>query len=257
MRKMTAALVLLLTVMSVTPSWAQNSGIIDPVQPTALQTHLCTLNAGKTMVDLNHALEAWHAAVEESRYNGLTLQLTPRFGNPPADVIWLNYLPFDQLAEAGEWFDANGQEAMEAIFSVVSCRVALSASFARYANGIQNEDGPRFVGWNWCTRLQGVTRAAVRARHQMVLQRMSDADVRGGWAVSSPQLGTRRANRPGDFAHFFFYPDWAALADNLEARANGGWRNYANYEETIASCTGENLYDAVTLNRPHTPWWIE
>ena len=254
MRKMTAALVLLLTVMTVTPSWAQNSGIIDPVRSTALQIHLCTLNAGKSMVDLNHALEAWHAVVAEGEYNGLTFQLTPRFGNPPFDVIWLNYLPFDQLAESGEWFDANGQDAIKALFAVVSCQVTMNTNRVRYANAMQIEDDHLFVSWNWCTRLEGVTRAALAARHGAILQRQSEANTRGLWAISYPQLGSRRDNRLGQFAHFIFYPDWAALADSMEARANGGWRNYANYEETIASCTGENLYDAVILNRPHTPW---
>ena len=254
MKTLTYALSLSLAVVMAEQTFAQEPGIIDPVSPTAAEVYLCTFNAGKSMTDLDQAMRAWRAAADEGRFNGLTFQLTPRYGNPPLDLIWVSYIPFSEAAETAEWWDANGQEARAGIFEVVSCQTSLNTSLLRYANDVQDDDR-MLVSWDWCTRLEGVTRAALRARHQEFVNRLSESNARMAYTIMFPQAGIRTDTRLGEAAHLYFYPDWAALVADHESRAQGGWRFYADYNENFASCTGENVYDAVVLNRPHTPWF--
>ena len=72
-------------------AWAQGSGVIDPVRPVSVIVYLCTFNEGKTMADLDGPQQRWVCAMEESGYNGLTFQLTPRYVSGAFDVIWLDY----------------------------------------------------------------------------------------------------------------------------------------------------------------------
>ncbi len=244
-----------LVISAVNISWAQGPGIIDPVRSVSVQTHLCTLNAGKTMADLNDAQQGWRAAVEAGAYNGLSLQLTPRYvSGPTLDVIWLDYLPYDQLAQSSEWWDDNAQDFTAAILEVVSCRVSLNTNNLRYFNDAIPEDGTGFFLWDWCTRLDGVTNAAVAARQDEFFQGLSEAGPRGAWSLMFPYFGMRAEDRLGEFAHTIMLPDWTALTAVHENWAMGGWRGRVAFEDNFAQCTGLNVYDLTVTNRPHTPW---
>ena len=254
MQKFIYGVVFLMVMSTVNNTWAQGPGVIDPVRPVAVQTHLCSLNTGKTMADLAEAQQGWFAAAEEGAYNGLSFQLTPRYVNGPFDVIWLNYLPYDQLAQSVEWWDENAQGVIADIFEVVSCQATLGVSRLIYANEALPENGRGFVAWNWCTRNEGVSWSALVARHEEQIQSMSDAGVRAAWTWQHPNYGTRTANRLGEFAHLLFYPDWTALSSAQETYATGGWRDLEEYQKDFAQCIGTNIYDSAVMNRPHTPW---
>ena len=256
MRTRILSLVLVTAIGTVNMSWAQAPGIIDPVRPIAVQQYLCTLNTGKTMADLAEALQGRHAAAEASGYNGFSVQLTPRYASTPFDVIWLDLLPFDQVADTAQWWDDNAQEELASIFEVVSCQASLNASMLMYqSEAMLQDDDHAFLTWNWCTSLDGVSPEAHAAGRAAFVQRLSDANVRAAYSVMFPNFGVRTNNRLGDFAQIMVYPDWTALAGAHEYWATGGWRARAEYERTFAQCTGQNVYDVTVFNRPHTPWF--
>ena len=254
MRKLVCGLVFVAVASVVNIAWAQGPGVIDPVRPVSVQVYLCTFNEGKTIADLNGLQQRWVSAMEESNYNGLTFQLTPRYVSGAFDIIWLDYLPFDQLAESQEWFDTNAQDVNTDYLEIVSCQVSLNTNRLRYANEPLPEDGTGFFLWDWCTLREGVTGAAVAARRNEFVQGLSDAGARGAWSVMFPFMGMRTANRPGQFAHMSLLPDWSTLASIHEYDATGGWRNRIDFNENVAECIGPNVYDVTVLNRPRTPW---
>ena len=258
MRKLICGLVVVQTASVVNIAWAQGPEIIDPVRPVSVSLYLCTLNEGKTMADVNALQQGWVSTMEESGYNGLTFQLTPRFVSGELDVIWLDYLPYDQLAESQEWFDDNAQDANAAFLEVVSCQASLNTNNLRYVNRGPNdalpEDGTGFFLVDWCTPRDGVAGAAVEARRNEFVQGLSDAGARVAWSVMYPYFGMRAETRLGEFARMVAFPDWAALASAHEYWATGGWRNAIDYNENVAQCIGPNIYDLTVLNRPHTPW---
>ena len=260
MRKLIVGLSFVITASGVHVAWAQGPEIIDPVRPVAANVYLCRLNPGKTMADVDAVQQMWLNAAEEPQHNSITLRLTPRYvsGPDPFDGIWLDYLPFEQLAQSSEWWDDNGQEVIAAIFEAVSCQESLNTNRLRYVNRGSNdalpEDGTGFFLWDWCSPREGVTGAAVESRRQADLERVREAGARVAWSVMYPFLGTRADTRLGQFANMVVLPDWAALASLHEYEATGGWRLTANYNETVAQCTGPNIYDLTVLNLPHTPW---
>tara|TARA_B100000745_G_scaffold181544_1_gene118960 strand:- start:316 stop:696 length:381 start_codon:yes stop_codon:yes gene_type:complete len=118
----------------------------------------------------------------------------------------------------------------------------------------EDGDGTGFFFWNWCTPREGVTGAAVTAARSEFVQRLSDMGVRGAGSRMFPFLGLRTEDRLGQFASTFVSPDWAAVAAYHENYDAGGWRIAADYNENVAQCIGQNVYDLTVLNRPHTPW---
>ena len=256
MRKLLCGLVVVMAASAVDMARAQVPGVVDPVRPVAVQTHLCTLNSGKTMADVNAVNETWLAAAEEGAYNGLTLQLTPRFANVPYDVIFFEYLALDQVAQTGQWWDDNGQDVLAEIFEVISCSSALNGSYLTYvSDAILQDEDHGVVSLNWCTIGDGVSPEALAAERNAFAQRLNDANVRTAYSVMFPNFGTRTENSLGDFAQVMVYPDWTALASSHQFWASGGWRARAEYQRKFAQCTGPNVYDAVVLHRPHTPWF--
>ena len=165
MRKRISALVFVMATIAANSAWAQGPGIVDPVRSVSAKVYACTLNAGKTMADVNAVQPIWINAAEEGEHNGFTIKLTPRYGNIPYDVIWIDYLPIDQLAQSSEWWDDNAQEFNAAISEVVSCHTTLNTNRLDYMNEAipEDGDGTGFFFWNWCTPREGVTRAAVNA----------------------------------------------------------------------------------------------
>ena len=252
MRKLICGVAFVMAASAASITWAQGPGIVDPVRPVAANIYLCTLNAGKAMADFDAAQQMWLNAAEEGEHNGITFRLTPRYGNIPFDLVWIDYLPFDQLAQSSEWWDNNGQDAIAAILDAVSCRSSLNTNRLDYLNEALPEDGTAFFLWNWCTPREGVTGAAVAASRREFVQRLSDLGVRGASSRMFPFLGSR--NRLGQFADMFVSPDWNAIAAYHEYEANGGWRLTADYNDNVAQCIGTNVYDLTVLNLPHTPW---
>ena len=256
MRKRISGLVFVMAAIAVNSAWAQGPGIVDPVRSVAANVYACTLNAGKTMADVNAVQKTWLSAAEEGEHNGFTVQLRPRYGNVQYDVIWIDYLPIDQLAQSSEWWDDNAREVTAAIFEVVSCHATLNTNRLDYLNEALPEDGDGtgFFFWKWCTPREGVTRAALAASRREFVQRLSDMSVRGASSRMFPFLGIRAEDRLGQFADTFMSPDWAAVAAYHEYYATGGWRIAADYNENVAQCIGTNVYDLTVLNRPHSPW---
>ena len=256
MRKRISALVFVMATIAVNSAWAQGPGIVDPVRSVSAKVYACTLNAGKTMADVNAVQPIWINAAEEGEHNGFTIKLTPRYGNIPYDVIWIDYLPIDQLAQSSEWWDDNATEFNAAISEVVSCHTTLNTNRLDYMNEAipEDGDGTGFFFWNWCTPREGVTGAAVTAARTEFVQRLSDLGVRGAGSRMFPFLGLRTEDRLGQFASTFVSPDWAAVAAYHENYDAGGWRIAADYNENVAQCIGQNVYDLTVLNRPHTPW---
>ena len=252
MRKLICGLVFVAAVSAVNLAWAQGPGIIDPVRPVAANVYLCTLNAGKTMADFDVPQQMWLSAAEESEHNGITFRLTPRYGNSTFDVIWLDYLPFDQVAQTAEWWDDNSQEILAAFNEVVSCQINLNTNYLDYQNEAIGENGHAFMFWDWCTPRDGVTQAAVAASRREYVQGLSDAGARGASMRMYPFVGNR--NSLGQFAEVFVSPDWAAIARYHEYVATGGWRDRVAFNENVAQCIGTNVYDITVLNLPHTPW---
>ena len=257
MRKLICALVVVTVVGVVDLAWAQGPGIIDPVRQVSVNVALCTLNPGKTMADLDTVQQMWLNAADAGEHNGITYQLTPRYVSGPSlfDVIWLDYLPYDQLAQSSEWWDDNAQDVWAALDEVVSCQESLNTNNLRYANDAFPEDGTGFFYWDWCTRLDGVTNAAVAARRDEFFQGLSETGPRGAWSVMYPYFGMRDGNRLGEFAHTVMLPDWMALTAIHEYWATGGWQEAVDFEENVAQCTGPNIYDLTVLNRPRNPWF--
>ena len=256
MRKVIFGLVSVVVANTVNFAWAQGPGVIDPVRQISANVALCTLKPGKTMTEVDAAQQMWLNAADEGMHNGLSFQLTPRYvgGPSPLDVIWLDFLPYDQLAQSSEWWDDNAQDVWAAFDEVVSCQYSLNTNNLRYANDAISEDGTGFFIWDWCTRLDGVTNAAVAARRDEFVQGLSEVGPRGAWSVMFPYFGMRDGNRLGEFAHTIVLPDWTALTAFHEDWATGGWRNVVDFEENVAECTGLNIYDLTVVNRPHTPW---
>ena len=256
MRKIICGLVVVVTASAVNIAWAQNPGVVDPVRPVAVETYLCTLNTGKTMADVDAVNAIWLAAVAEGPYNGFAVQLTPRYGNVPYDVIFFEYHALDQVAESQEWYDDNGQDTNAAFLEAVSCQTSLNGSYLTYVSeAILQDDDQGFVSLNWCTIGDGVSPEALAAERNAFAQRLNDANVRTAYSVMFPNFGTRTENSLGDFAQVMVYPDWTALASSHQFWASGGWRARAEYQRKFAQCTGPNVYDAVVLHRPHTPWF--
>ena len=255
MRKLICGLVVVTAVSAVNLAWAQGPGIVDPVRSVSAKVYACTLNAGKTMADVNAVQPIWINAAEEGAHNGFTIKLTPRYGNIPYDVIWIDYLPIDQLAQSSEWWDDNAQDVRAALDEVVTCQASLNTNNLRYANDAFSEDGTGFFYWDWCTRLDGVTNAAVAARRDEFFQGLSETGPRGAWSVMYPYFGMRDGNRLGEFAHTVMLPDWMALTAIHEYWATGGWQEAVDFEENVAQCTGPNIYDLTVLNRPRNPWF--
>lgn len=193
----------------------------------------------------------------EYAHDGTTFRLIPRYGNVSFDVIWIDYLPFDQFAQSSEWWDNNAQEFWAILDDTVSCQTSLQTQFLDYLSGTSGpnqaipDDDTAFLLWDWCTRRDGVSRDAVAAARKAFVQSLSDRGVRGGSSLMFPFLGTR--NGPGEFAQMFVSPDWATIASYHEYVGNGGWRNRAAYNENIAQCLGQNVYDLTLLNRARTP----
>ena len=256
MRKTLSGFVVVAIAGAVNNVWAQTPGVIDPVRPVAVETYLCTLNPGKTMADVDAVNAAWLAAVTEGPYNGLAVQLTPRYGNVPFDVIFFEYLALDQVAESREWYDENMQDSNSAFREVASCQTSLNGSYQAYVSeAILQDDDQAFVSLNWCTIRDGVSGEMLAAERNAFAHRLNDANVRVAYSVMFPNFGVRADNRLGDFAQVMVYPDWTALASSHQYWATGGWRDRGEYERNFAQCTGPNVYDAVVLHRPNTPWF--
>jgi len=247
---------ILMTASAVNIALAQTPGVVDPVRPVAVETYLCTLNPGKTMADVDAVNATWSAAVAEGPYNGFSIQLTPRYSNVPYDVLFFDYFALDQLAEYQEWYDNNGQDTNAAFREVVSCQTSLNGSYQAYVSeAILQDDNQAFVSLNWCTIRDGVSAEALAAERNAFAHRLNDANVRAAYSVMFPNFGVRTGNRLGDFAQVMVYPDWTALASSHQYWATGGWRARSEYQRKFAQCTGSNVYDAVVLSRPHTPWF--
>ncbi len=105
MRKVICGLVSVVVANTVNLAWAQGPGVIDPVRQISANVALCTIKPGKTMAEVDAAQQMWLNAADEGVHNGLSFQLTPRYvgGPSPLDVIWLDFLPYDQLAQFSEW----------------------------------------------------------------------------------------------------------------------------------------------------------
>ncbi len=256
MRKLICGLVFVMAASAVNIAWAQTPEVVDPVRPVAVETYLCTLNTGKTMADVDAVNATWLAAVAEGPFNGLEVQLTPRYGKGPYDVIFFEYLALDQVAQYREWYDDNGQDVNAAFQEAVSCQTQLNGSYLTYVSeAILQDDDQGFVSLNWCTIRDGVSAEALAAERNTFAHRLNDANVRAAYSVMFPHFGVRTENRLGDFAQVMVYPDWTALASAHQHWATGGWRAQGEYQRKFAQCTGSNVYDAVILHRPHTPWF--
>ena len=140
------------------------------------------------------------------------------------------------------------------LWLVVSCLTRLNTNYLDYQNDPIGGDGHAFMFWDWCTPRDGVSKAAVAASRREFVQRLSDGGVRGAASRMFPFLGTRAGDRLGQVADVFVSPDWAAIAAYHEYVATGGWRDAVDYNEKVAQCIGQNLYDLTLLNRPHSPW---
>ena len=223
MRKRISGLAFVMATIAVNSTWAQGPGIVDPVRSVSAKVYACTLNAGKTMADVNAVQPIWISAAEEGEHNGFTVKLTPRYGNVPYDVIWIDYLPIDQLAQSSEWWDDNAQEFNAAISEVVSCHTTLNNNRLDYLNEALPEDGDGtgFFFWNWCTPREGVTGAAVAACEAGTTAtiEMQSRVSRAGW-MGERSIGVQD---PGATAVLFMLQAAQSWVNaNSEPQANGG-----------------------------------
>ena len=80
------------------------------------------------MDDVDAVQELWLRAAEEGHHNGTTFRLTPRAGNVPSDVIWIDYLLEPSPQPLGQRLRFVGKSVL---------REALISLFKEYYHALQ------------------------------------------------------------------------------------------------------------------------
>ena len=224
----------------------------------ALQMNLCALKPGKTMANYNRVMDDY---IEWSRENDVeifVLRLTPMFlsanpnGAPQFEFIDMLISNFDTSGSSWtKWLTgADGQKINAQWLETADCRVSLNAAYIMVLDRealSARED--RVMTFNWCTRNDGVSTDALRAKHQELAADWTPENPVKAWTIMVPSLGSR--NTPGAFAHLLSFEDANGLMAWQNATANDeGWRDRQDYENSYADCVGDNAYYAQVLNRP-------
>jgi hypothetical protein len=67
------------------------------------------------------------------------------------------------------------------------------------------------------------------------------------WAVAFPTIGLGQVE---GFFHVNAYKDFETYQSHQKALySEGGWRTYYDYQNTIASCSGDSVYQETVMNR--------
>jgi hypothetical protein len=150
--------------------------------------------------------------------------------------MWLGTKEGQKLAK--KWQDA------------ATCYVKWGHAYPQYTNQKALEsDDDRVVSWNWCTRKEGVSLEDLQARHGMMVEELKEDNIGlSGWFIVQPVTGAAQA--PGGFVHLGFYDDVESFMKYKESFAAGGWKNYVDYTDNFANCSGEELYSEQVLNFP-------
>lgn len=227
----------------------------------AMQLHVCSLNDGKDMTDVNKALAPWRKWKEETQYNGWTAQLTPQFDiRDGADFYWLNFAPFDYMAEVLSNYAETGAAVQRSVDSVASCKTALYASKLKFpAVEESNLNSTSVVSVESCNRKEGVEISTITARHALFSEASAASGADYIWNIVWPLAGIPAVSPTGveraDFAHMFWFPDLASQMAAYDSEVNGEIGPMRrDYLQAYADCTDRNTFNVSILNKPTSAW---
>ena len=219
-------------------------------QAVAMESAICSFQEGKSMGDLNQALDVFKSWAKANDYNTLMTLNTPLYigGGVDIPVLMLEFTSYENMGAGWDKIGETGSDMLAAVDSAVDCNRALAHYFPFHAAEGIADDTDRVLVVNWCTRLEGVSWDDLNKVH-----RSWEFDDQTGYAgMIVPALGIRDGDFPGEFGHLRVYKDAAALLAVQNNIANeGGWRPREDYFDNVADCTGPNAYLQTVITSPN------
>lgn len=227
--------------------------------PINLQVNVCKLNEGRSIAQYNKAQNAYIKWSKKNDVEVYVARHTPVFSHDD----FMNDRGFDFIEILGgshkvsgkawdKWLGTKEGQKLAADWQKnATCYVKWGHSYPVYLNEEEIESSSdRYVSWNWCSINDGISYDDLQGQHDLMVDELKkDSNGIMGWFVMAPQTGA--AHAPGDFVHLAVFKNIENFMEYKESFANGGWRGYREYNETYASCIGEELYSEKILNNPN------
>ena len=232
----------------------------DSNPAVAMQVHYCSLKEGKDMASVNKALSTWRKWKKETNYNGWTAELTPMFDiRDNYDFYWLNFAPFDYMAEVLKEYESTGGPSQKAIDSVADCKVAIYGSKLKYPLVEESTlDETNYLSVEFCNRREGVEMQSLLSRHAYFASLSEAGDADYLWNVVWPMAGVpsvANGTDRADFANMLWYTSLGSLMSSLNSEANGDLGMIRReYIQAYADCADRNIFNVNIINKPNRPW---
>tara|TARA_B100001093_G_scaffold161878_1_gene154265 strand:- start:115 stop:927 length:813 start_codon:yes stop_codon:yes gene_type:complete len=221
-----------------------------------VQMNLCNLNEGYTIEDydkMNEEYFKWSRKNDvEVTYVRQTPLFTHNFPNNP-DQYEFSDLLFTDYETSGKawdkWLGTQSGQSLNAKWQkIAACDVKFMAMYIAYVDmEIMNASDERIVSYDFCTPLEGVTADEVNAFHEKYLQQNKDQFEQSAWVMLVPSVGLSPAGK--GFFHLNAYQDLEAYQKSRKIlHAGEGWRTYLEYQDTIASCNGDAVFQETVMN---------
>tara|TARA_B100000927_G_scaffold265104_1_gene237640 strand:- start:225 stop:1019 length:795 start_codon:yes stop_codon:yes gene_type:complete len=222
-----------------------------------VQVNVCKLNEGVSIEEYNKVTEDYIKWSKRNNVETFYARHFPLFShgntNNPLTYDFLELLgsTHEISGEAWDlWLNTKDGQKLNARWqAAANCYPKMATGVNLYSNeeALEKAD-ERVVKWNWCSLNDNISAEEIMMEHAEMAKNFEGNDLGIiGWAALIPRLGG--ANAPGDFAHILVFSDNKSSMKHQKSIAEGGWRDYRDYEKQYASCRGEELYDVQILNR--------
>ena len=215
----------------------------------AMESSICSLNAGKTMDDVDEFYSKFKKWAKKNDYKTFHTMNKPLYVGGGVDIPML-LIEFGSYQEMGQGWDKvskNGQDLLAFFEETLTCSRNLAHYFPMHSSEAMATDDERVLAVNWCTRHDGISWDEINQVHAS----WSWNENIGHAGLIFPALGVRQGDFPGEFGHLRVYPDAEAMLSEQNKISNEeGWRQREDYFDNYADCAGANAYLQTVEVRP-------
>ena len=225
---------------------AEHHGEAPQFQPVEMLT--CNYNKGKGSKDLDRLISKFNAWADQNDPAYTAWVLTPNFTSADItfDVAWLGAWPdFAGLGAGTDMWPSSGLNGeWEKVLDCDSHAVATVANIVPAETSTPPESS--VIMFQSCAMAEGATGADSFAAYKKMSAFMKGKGSKASAWVFYPGMGTGNSG-DGDFDYYFVrgYPDYKAVAHDMEVIANGGgYMEGGKIFKGVSSCDHARAYDA-------------
>ena len=219
-----------------------------------MQVNLCNLNDGFTIEDYNKMNREYFKWSKTNDVEVTFVRQAPVFThnspNNPDQYEFMDLLFTDYETSGRAWDKWLGTKSGQKLNSkwqeIATCDVKFMAMYLWHVDAeVIDNDDERVVAWDYCTPLENTTPDQMNDFHAKLAENWDFKQ--SAWAVAFPTAGLGQVE---GFFHVNAYKDFETYQSHQKALyAEGGWRTYYDYQNTIASCSGDSVYQETVMNR--------